>query len=407
MLRLANMSILVRFACVGLRVLLAAACSLGIWYSFEFARADYLFKQDTEASVLAAIKAVPDEPEYYMRLSQFDRNDTRELLLHALSLNHYNAQAEIELGLQYEADGELGQAEKHLLSAFAVDDTYLPRWSLANYYLRRGDMPKFWRWVHEAAQMPNDEMDALFELSWRVTQDPKIISAAIVNDNPELLRRYVDFLIGKNQPIAAADVAQRLIQFGSSETDRPALFDVLNRLVAANDAKEAQVLWQRLNAKQWVVSDAGEPNNGEFAREPLPVRFDWSLPEYTGLHSWPGASGLESEFTGSEPEECTIAEQTLMLSPGKYILSYWYQTAEIATATGIRWQVVDGTQENVLSESTDLSSNTITQGRLEFVVTEGDPLLRIRLLYKRALGTPRIAGQLMLKSVRIQPESQQ
>jgi tetratricopeptide (TPR) repeat protein len=399
------MSILLRFAGVGLRVMLAVACTVGIWYSLQFARADYLFQQDTAASVREAIKAVPDSSVYYMRLSQLDRRDAHDLLMRALSLNHYNAQAEIELGLQYEADGDFALAEKHLLAAFAVDDTYVPRWSLANYYLRRGNLPAFWGWVHKSAEMPSDDMGALFELCWRVSQDPKQLSAAIVNDNPELLRQYENFLLGKAQLTAAADVAPRLLQFGTAEADRPVLFEVLNRLVAANDGIEAQSLWKKLIAKQWVVADAAEPNNGDFAREPQPVSFDWSLPEYSGLHSWPGASGLESEFTGSQPEECTVAEQALMLAPGKYVLSYSYRTADIAAGTGIRWQIVGAKPENVLSESPDLSSDASEQGTMTFIVAPDSPLQRLRLIYKRALGTPRIEGQLMLKSVRIRPES--
>ena len=62
------------------------------------------------------------------------------------------------------------------------------------------------------------------------------------------------------------------------------------------------------------VADLTVPNNGAFLREPLPVSFDWALPEYQGLHSWPGASGLETEFSGSEPDGCTIAEQIVVLS---------------------------------------------------------------------------------------------
>ncbi len=401
------MSILNRYAGVGLRVMLAAACCAGIWCSLRFVRADIFFKQDTAASVQAAIKAVPDSSEYYMRLSQLDPSDAHELLVTALALNHYNAQAEIELGLQYEADGDFAQAEKHLLAAFAVDDTYLPRWSLANYYLRRDDLPAFWSWVQKAAQMPSDDMRALFELCWRVTQDPKQISAAVVNDNPAMLRQYESFLLSKEQLTAAADVAPRLLHSGTPGVDRLVLFDVLNRLIVANDGKDARTLWLKLIAKQWVVADAGEPNNGDFAREPLPVSFDWSLPEYAGLHSWPGASGLEAEFTGSQPEECTVAEQALMLAPGKYVLTYAYQTADIAAGTGIRWRIVGAAPENILGESSDLSSDTIQQGTLVFVVTPETQLPRLRLLYKRALGTPRIEGQLMLKSVRIQPESLQ
>src|ERR1039458_8265426 len=42
-----------------LRIFVAAACCYGIWCSLALARADYLFKKDTEASVRSAIRLVP------------------------------------------------------------------------------------------------------------------------------------------------------------------------------------------------------------------------------------------------------------------------------------------------------------------------------------------------------------
>ena len=387
---------------VALRIVIAGVCCLGIWSSWEFARADYLFQKDTEKSVRAAINLVPDGWEYYMRLAQFDRAHARELLATSLCLNRYDAQADIELGLQYEAEGDFARAEKLLLDAYEVDHTYLPRWSLANYYFRQDNMPAFWAWAHSAAQMPADEMGPLFELCWRVSPDPEIITRAILNEKPELIRQYINFLLAKDQPHAVNIVAPRLVRSGVPETDRPLLFSVVNRLIAANDAPAAKVLWHSLIEQHWVVADTTVPNNADFAREPLPVSFDWALPEYAGLHSWPGPSGLETEFTGSQPENCTIAEQAVALTPGNYTMAYAYHTSNILPDTGIRWQIVDAKSNTVLADSSDLSSDTLKHSALAFSVPPDISLLRLRLAYRRALGTPRISGMLVVLSTQIQ-----
>jgi hypothetical protein len=39
-----------------------------------------------------------------------------------------------------------------------------PLWALANYDLRRDDMPKFWTWARRAAEMPTGDMGALLDL---------------------------------------------------------------------------------------------------------------------------------------------------------------------------------------------------------------------------------------------------
>jgi hypothetical protein len=387
---------------IALRIGLAGACCLGIWSSLRLARADYLFHRDTEESIRAAIRLVPDGWEYYLRLSQFDRKHARELLGTSLRLNRYDAQADIELGLQYEADGDFARAEKLLLCAYEVDHTYLPRWSLANYYFRRDNLPVFWAWARSAAEMPADEIGPLLELCWRVSPDPEKISAAMLNQKPEFIRQYVGFLLAKDQLSAIAGIAPRLVRSGDAASDRPLLFSVVNRLIAMDDGPAASALWHLLSEQHWVVADTAVPNNAAFAREPLPVAFDWSLPEYNGLHSWPGPLGLETEFTGSQPENCTVAEQALALAPGNYTMTFSYRTTEIPPATGLRWQIIHAKSDTVLAQSPDLSSDTLQHSMVAFAVPPGDSILRLRLVYRRALGTPRISGSLVVVSTEIQ-----
>lgn len=391
-----------RFVAVALRIAIAAACCLGIWCSWKLARADHFFRQDTAPSVRAAIALVPDDWRYYMRLSLLDHDHAMELLTKAQSVDRYNAQADIELGLQYESEGDDRRAEELLLDAFDVDHTYLPRWSLANFYFRRDNIPAFWAWARKAAAMPADDVGPLFALCWRVAPDPEKISAEILNDNPELIRQYVGFLLGKDQLQGAAKIAPRLVRTGDAKDDRGLLFALINRLVAANDGAAASHLWRLLTQRGWVVADATVPNNADFRRTPLPVSFDWALSEYQGLHSWPGPSGLETEFTGVQPEDCTIAEQALVLSAGHYSLAYSYRTEDIDPGTGIRWQIVDASSNTVLAESSDLSSEAPVHSSLKFSVAQNTRLLRLRLAYRRTLGTPRVSGMLVIQSTQVQ-----
>lgn len=395
------MSIVHRSFAIVLRMVAALGCLLGVWYSWSFARADYLFHKDTLNSVQAAIRLVPDSAEYYLRLAQLDRIHAQQLLTKALSLNRYNAQAFIELGLRYEAEGDYAQAEKQLLESFEVDRTYLPRWSLASFYFRRGDIPAFWSWARRAAEMPAEETGPLFELCWRVSPDTDKIAQTVVSDRPEALRQYLSFLEKKAKPNSMAAIAERLVRFGDSDTDRNRIFLVIDRLIAADDVLGASELWRALKRQNWIAADSGWPNNGRFSREPLPVSFDWALPEYSGLHSWPGSSGLESEFTGVQPEDCTIAEQFVVLPPGKYTMEYSYRTSDIAPDTGIRWQVVDASSNLVLAQSADLSGTELQRAELKFSVPPGDALLRLRLAYQRTLGTSRISGTLLVASTEI------
>ncbi len=395
------MSFLDRFPAIALSTLVVSGCLWGMWNSLKLTRTDFLFRQDTADSLRSVILLEPDDSDAYSRLAQLDETHSTELLETALSLNRYNAQAAIELGLRYEADGDYSRAEKFLLQAFSVDRTYRPRWSLANYYLRRDNIPAFWTWARQAAEMPSDDMGALFELCWRVSPDPQQITANILSDNPELVRQYLRFLIGRGSMRIADSVAPRLVRVGNPETDGPLLLSIVNGLVAADDAPGANALWKTLIGQHWVLADAMLPNNPNFARPPLPTNFDWELSSYPGLHSWTGTSGLETEFTGAQPENCSIAEQILVLMPGRYTMNYSYRTVDIAPDTGIQWQVIDVKSGAVLANSYGLSSDALTHGAMEFSVGRDTSMMRLRLTYQRAIGTPRISGTLVIVSTGI------
>jgi tetratricopeptide (TPR) repeat protein len=392
----------IRLLIVGVRLGLASLCFLGIWESWQFLRADELSWEGTADSIRAAIRLEPDSWWYYMQLARLDDKDAEQLLQTSLMHNPYNSDAAIELGLRYEADGDFPRAEKLLLQAFGVDHTYAPRWSLANFYFRRDNLPSFWIWARRAAEMPANDISALFELCWRVSSDPKTIEANIVVDNPSVIRQYVDFLMSKDQVRAAVYPALRLVRSGSSQDDRERLFDLTDRVIEANDAAGADLLWRELIRQHWIVADSSIPNNPEFARAPLPMRFDWNLPGDDGFHSWPGSQGLVTEFTGDEPESLTIAEQAILLPPGNYKLESSYHTRNIAADTGIRWEITWIGSDSLVTSSRFLSSDMPAKCTLPFSVDTDHRLLRLRLVYRRQIGTPRVSGTLVVPSIRIQ-----
>jgi len=386
---------------IAVRAIVAAICAYGIWCSWALARADHLARINTVDSLRAAIRLEPDSWSDYMHLALRDDTHAVELLETAIKLDPYNAQADIELGLRFEAAGDNQRAEALLLSAYAVDDTFLPRWTLANFYFRRNDMPSFWMWARRAAEMPSGNMRPLFEMCWRVSPDPNEITRRILNGNPDLIRQYIPFLLDKNEPQAAAGIAPRLLHAGDPASDDPQMFAIVDRLIASNDGEAAKALWNAMMEKHWIVADATAPNNPKFARDPLPVGFDWALSSNDGLHSWPGPSGLETEFSGIQPEDCIIAEQAVVLSPGNYEFDYSYRTDQIPPGTGVRWQILSSDSAAPLKESPDLSSQAMTTDGFAFSVPPGTSMVRLRLHYQRALGTPRISGTLVISSVQI------
>lgn len=387
------------------RALVACAALLGISESWKIARSDDLFLRGTAESIRASIRLEPDCWWCYVQLARLDAPSAEQLLQTSLRLNRYNSDAAIDLGLRYESDGDFHRAEELLLQASEVDRTYVPRWSLANFYFRRDNFPAFWKWIRRATETPAEDIGSLFELCWRISPDPKKIEANIVEENPNVARQYIVFLIGKNQPSAAVNPALHLLRAGDQEWDHTLLFTLLDGLIHVNDPIGASAIWNRLVGLHRIVADASFPNNPQFSRDPLPVDFDWNFPAERGLHSWPGSSGLETEFSGDEPENCVIAEQTIFLPPGNYTLESSYRTRNILPDTGIQWQILESRSDNILATSVSLSSDTAARVVLPFVVGADEQLLRLRFAYNRALGTSRVSGSVVVTSVRIQSGS--
>jgi hypothetical protein len=391
---------------VAYRLAVVAACGFGIASSWEIAKADLLFRRDDADAIHAAIRVQPDAWPYYVRLSQLDPDHARDLLRQALALDPFDAPADIDLGLSAEGDGDYFSAEKYFKDAFAADRSYLPRWSLANFYLRRGNLPEFWAWAERAARMPPDDVGLLFQVCWRVEPSPEKIETRIVGGDPVLMRQFLEFLLDRKQVSAAAATGSHLLVIGASEPDNPLLLRVVDRLVHEGDAPAANSLWQQMMARGWVYADRMIPYNGSFSRAPLPVSFDWSIAELNGVHSWTGSGGLETELSGLEPENCVIAEEWVPLTPGSYRMTYMYRSQGIPPGSGLRWQLLNAATGALVVQSSDLSNYALEPYVQVFDIPPAQPLYRLRLAYQRALGTTRVAGTLVTVSIRLQSETQ-
>jgi Flp pilus assembly protein TadD len=112
-----------------LAALAAEFAVAGLW-SVRLAAADYWFTKETPEGTEKALALTPDQSAYYVLLALLVGDDHPSVAVAALrkavTLNPSDARAWVELGLRYEAAGDLGAAEQTLLRAAAEDRTYLP-----------------------------------------------------------------------------------------------------------------------------------------------------------------------------------------------------------------------------------------------------------------------------------------
>src|SRR5262245_55664891 len=133
-----------------LTVLLLLALTLATSRSVRVALADHGLREENVPGLEHALRLTPEQAVVYTRLASVIESEDPEratnLLERAVALNPWDTTARIRLGLRREAAGDLDRAEQDLLEAARHDRLYLPRWTLANYYFRRGNTARFWQW---------------------------------------------------------------------------------------------------------------------------------------------------------------------------------------------------------------------------------------------------------------------
>lgn len=397
---------------------LAAAAFAGLLaaatWSIRTGWSDYRMRQETVAGTEVAIALTPDQSECYARLAWLVSGDdpprAKAALVRAVAVNPWDTRSQIELGLLAEAQGDDVTARQYLLHAAEADRLFLPRWTLANYYFRRGDTAQFWVWAQQASAMLYGDAQPLFRLCGRVAEDGNLIDRLQIH-NPEVRAGYLSYLLGQNRVDLIGPAVHRLLE-QNREPDAPLLQGACERLLEARRVDEAAAIWNRQadagrvpfrtpagKGEQFVVNES-------FAAPPVSWGFDWRLPvvEGVGFSREDESRGLRITFSGSEPEDCeTLVQMVPLRNQARYELSFVYRTQGGATGLGLSWRVTDAFGGAVLKEGALSPSDADATEQLRFETPAECHLARLALRYRRAPGTTRLEGFLVLRSVALKP----
>ena len=347
-------------------------------------------------SVRLATSITPDSAEYHFRMWEAQNSSVE--LDRALALNPRYSAAWIARGLEAETAGDRKRAETSLLQAAEIDHLYLPRWTLANFYFRSGDLPRFWTWARRAAGMAYDPA-ALFQLCWRASGDEREILQRAIPNAPALRQAYLDFLLSTNRLEAAGPLAVELSESaGASQLDL--LLRSCDALLARKQAGPALQVWNALAARGIIPYRALDPGtraltNGELAAAPLSRGFDWRLTRVEGaaFSFDTGAREMSLSLSGKQPESCEFVEQYLPVLPNvKYRFRYRYRTRDLAAETGLGWSFVDARTVAELADGAVPASSGWSEQTLTFSTGSRSDLLRLLLRYRRPVGSMRAEG---------------
>ena len=402
---------------VALWAVLAAGLAAAAAWSARLAWADAWFRTGTVAGIEKALALTPRQAAYSVRLALLvsggDPARAAAALERAVALNPNDARAWIELGLRDEASGDLARAEPALLRAAAESRLYLPRWTLMNYYYRRGDTERFWRWARQAVPMMWGDPRPLFRLCGRVREDGQLIGRLEIA-RPEWRAAYLFYLLDAGRPDLAAPAVRGLLE-SRREADAPLLIEACDRLLAAGDSGDARAIWDGLiparpiSAGTLPGGSGGLLYNGDFEISPTGRGFDWRLSALEGIGAAreDAAGGLRLTFSGGQPEN---AEPLSQLAPVEentaYELRFGYRTSGIAAQAGPSWRIDDAGRGIAIAAGESLDSEEPAASRIPFVTPPGCRLVRVALTSRRQPGSTRMAGFIVLRKVELRPAAQ-
>ena len=387
------------FPCVICLALLAAAS----WRTVRAARADAAFRAHSAEDVARAVRIEPGNADYLLALAdarERSGSDPAPVLKRALRAWPGDANAMIRLGLLAEVRGDRAEARRLLLEASQADRKYEPRWVLANFYFRAGDPREFQRWAKEAFAMSYGARTPLFDLCWRMKPDAAWLRS-IAGGRRAVEEELAMWLLGRGETSAAASVLTSL----SANGGRAEYFlTASDRMIAGHAMDSAATLWSSLVAhgvlpyRPWDASRGDWITNGDLAAQPQGRGFDWRMPAVSGADvRWVPRTGIVLELRGGQPEAATLLWQYMPPLPaGQYSVDGQFRIeanpfAANATATGLRWKVVEVGSGRVLGES-----NAMREGAgkhlLLFSAPEGNKGVRLVLEYRRDSGSMRWEG---------------
>jgi hypothetical protein len=294
-----------------------------------------------------------------------------------------------------------------------VDRQFLPRWTLANYYFRRGNVNMFWHWTREASAMVYGDARPVFRLCARVAEDGNLIDRLPIR-NPEVRAAYLAYLLEQNRVDLIGPAVQRLLE-ENRENDVPLLLTACDRFLDVRRVDGAAGIWNRQAAAGRLPfptpAGAGEQFivNGSFLAPPASRGFDWRLPAVEGISASreERPPGLRITFSGREPEDCEALAQLVPLRMRTaYDLSFGYRTREIPRGVGLGWRITDASSGAILKEGPSLASESEGEGRLSFETPGECSLVRLALRYRRTPGTTRLEGYLVLRNLELKPSAQ-
>jgi tetratricopeptide (TPR) repeat protein len=320
--------------------------------------ADYFSGQLDLVSLQTAARLVPENAEYQYRLgnyflrTQHDPKVGMQFLKSATALNPHNSTYWMALSTAYQFLANRELQRDALQHAIAVDPTTPDlAWDAANIYWADGKTEEALQEFRAVLQARLNSSPDILDRCWRIKPNVGALLRDLIPHNSEAYSSFLNFLISRNEPAAAASVWAQMAQMQQPVETRH-VFDYVQYLIARRDIAQASKVWREAanmsNLSDYQLSSENLVVNGDFSLPVLNGGFDWlywKSPDVslaldpTESHS--GHHSLAIVFDSSGMEDAGIRQLIPVEPNSKYRFSAYFKSENIEGAGGPRFLLED------------------------------------------------------------------
>lgn len=322
----------------------------------------------------------------------------------------------VHAALSLERNGHVAAAERILLETERVNRLWLPRWSLASFYLRNHRAAEAARWGRLALDRSHTAVrPGLFALLEQAGV-PSETWLAWCNRRPECLSSALDYLgAGPQRPIELAAAAGLLASLGPGSAPalwRDSLKAACARLIRVGHGPAAVRSWNELVNRGLLpyqpVSESNLIGNPGFAEPVDGAAFNWRYPPVSGVSRIfdPESRSVRIRFDGSQPESCQIISAPVWLAPGRAHRFTCLYRAETGpdSSPGPVWLIGAASSRPIAASDSSASADW---RRLVFEIPAAPPgspgrIAGLTLALVRQRGFVRAAGAVEIREPRLE-----
>ena len=310
------------------------------------------------ASLQTAATLEPENGHYQYRLGNYflERQQAPRTAIpffkSATALNPYDASYWLELSRTYRRLNDRDHQKDALQHATAADPSNPGvAWDAANFYWSLGETDQALREFRVVLEKDPYLPPAALGAWWRIKPDVKALLRDIVPRNPETYSTFLDFLISRNEPEAAAMVWNEMVEL-HRPVDRRYVFEYVRYLISGRQAGQAQQVWEQsaslCDLSEYQPSAENRVVNGDFSLPVLNGGFDWIYEKSSDVslaldptESHAGHRSLSIVFDSHGIEDVGIRQLIPVAPNTKYEFSAYFKSQALEGAGGPRFVLED------------------------------------------------------------------